>query len=442
MESYEYMDLIWQIAKTKIGKRKLAIWNLSKEKEDLLLKNIRRNYQGSVMVCVSNREGNTGEQKDNTIDSCINKPKEYYILIWGKYTESINRQLQEHSYMEITDYIYKIPKAVKLNGTVRFYSDESGTIIKNLPANLNIVLRGYGSYIEFGQNVTFGINSEMFLDHRVTCKIDTNSKFGNDTRIELNDFSECVLENSQYGSFTKIHAAKKASIKVGKDSTFGEQNELIANIFCQLKIGEDVMVSRKCVMRAGDGHALFYVLTGERKNFLSDKKAENQTIIGNHVWICYDGKVLSPSVIGSGCTIGTNSIAKGTYPNNCVLAGSIAKVVRKNSAWARNPIAEDMQVSCGNSYAIPTIEKQKFSEEAMKFFCGITDIYQYLNLVLQLKNKLFIIAVRDTPGFAFNEEIWNLMKKMGLKEDLRDKHWHGYIAILDENQVLYESLGG
>jgi len=50
--------------------------------------------------------------------------------------------------------------------------------------------------------------------------------------------------------------------------------------------------------------------------------------IGDNIWIGDGAVILAGSEIGSGCIIGANSVVKGKFPKNCLVAGVPAKVVR------------------------------------------------------------------------------------------------------------------
>lgn len=51
--------------------------------------------------------------------------------------------------------------------------------------------------------------------------------------------------------------------------------------------------------------------------------------IGENVWICDNVVVLAGSHIASSCVVAANSVVKGYFDENCLIAGSPAKIIRK-----------------------------------------------------------------------------------------------------------------
>ena len=75
------------------------------------------------------------------------------------------------------------------------------------------------------------------------------------------------------------------------------------------------------------------------------------------------------------------------------------------------------------------------------FICK-TDFIEYVTLLSNQKSRYLIcISVKDTPGVVFKKEYVPFMKKLGLKTDLHDKHWHSYIAVINNGKTIYEKLG-
>jgi acetyltransferase-like isoleucine patch superfamily enzyme len=94
-------------------------------------------------------------------------------------------------------------------------------------------------------------------------------------------------------------------------------------------IGDDVMFASENQLRGDDGHPIFDIGTGLRVNPARD------ITIGDHVWVGWGAMLLGGTTIAEGCVVGMRSVVKGTFPNNCILVGSPARVVRRNVAWER-----------------------------------------------------------------------------------------------------------
>ena len=114
-------------------------------------------------------------------------------------------------------------------------------------------------------------------------------------------------------------------------------------------IGDDCMFSWNITLRTSDGHSIFDVNT--RKNINSTKEISEQQkiIIGDHVWVGMETLILYNTVIGNGSVIGARSLVKGKIPNNCTAAGSPARVLRRNIAWARKNGSDNI-LDCGEEY--------------------------------------------------------------------------------------------
>lgn len=78
----------------------------------------------------------------------------------------------------------------------------------------------------------------------------------------------------------------------------------------------------------GDGHPIYDLTTEERIN------EDQDVIIGNHVWMGRNVSVHKGGVIPDGCVIGANSfVTKKFYESNCMIAGTPARIIKKNIRW-------------------------------------------------------------------------------------------------------------
>jgi acetyltransferase-like isoleucine patch superfamily enzyme len=97
----------------------------------------------------------------------------------------------------------------------------------------------------------------------------------------------------------------------------------------KIEIGKDCMFSNKIDIRVGDSHAIFDIETGKRINEGRD------VLIGNHVWIGSDSKILKGAKLNDGCIIGSGSIVTGNVEKDSIYTGIPAKKVKENIRWTR-----------------------------------------------------------------------------------------------------------
>lgn len=80
------------------------------------------------------------------------------------------------------------------------------------------------------------------------------------------------------------------------------------------------------------------------------------------------------------------------------------------------------------------------TDPKLKTIREITDTHQYLAAVSDINIKLVAISVKDTFGNFINDELNNLLSGIGIKSNLVRLLWLGYVALLDNNDVIYEHL--
>lgn len=429
-----YYDYLYDFCEKKIHNRKIVICTNCT--------NGKTCDDEELYIVFKNRGGvepsRTYINKESDIAQILGKQKDFYLIINEKYSGQLCDQLKRYGYLEIRDYIFTTPKLTVVSGSIPYYEDEKGNVIKNLPMNLMVKLRGYGSIIEFGENVQFGKDCNMQVFSFAEFKCSSNAVFQEDVFIDLSNVSKTEIGKSLFRKGGVIGCGAWGKLHIGENSTYGIGNELIASAHYSLYIGNDVMTSRRVAIRSGDGHAIFDVDTGKRKNYNLKDISRNHVHIGNHVWFGYESMLLNFSKVGSGCIIGARSLVKGVYPNNCVIAGSIARIVKKNTAWSRSAIEDDMIRGCGNSYAISTVDVKRFSEVKRKQ-SEINNLQLYFKELSKLQQYIAIIAVKDTPGHKFKLSEREALQLVNLRGELIDKHWCGYIAIIEDNKVIYEN---
>lgn len=223
------------------------------------------------------------------------------------------------------------------------YADDSGNAVVydgESPADgsVSITFRGSGNLLKVARGAKI-----------VHLAVDFS---GNDGVIEI-------------GATTKPRTGLRFSIRIGHECTVAigdnvgcETRTFIrASEGASVSIGEDCMFASAIELRADDSHAIYDVRTGKRAN------PARSIHIGEHVWLGKSVVVMAGVTIGSGSVVGFRSVVTRDIPNNCVAAGSPARVVRRDIAWER-PLL---------SYRRPGIEGLAKGEQKSERWWALTE---------------------------------------------------------------------
>ena len=150
-----------------------------------------------------------------------------------------------------------------------------------------IVIRGK-KYIDFGTSLTTGYN----------CRFDVNG----------------------------VHSSK--ILVFGKNDNIGDN----VRISCakSIVLGDNVLIGSR-VLIIDNSHGKY---SGDNQDSPdtnpNERELDTKPIkIGDRVWIGENAVILPGVRIGSGCIIGANSVVTKDIPDNCVVAGSPASIIKK-----------------------------------------------------------------------------------------------------------------
>lgn len=150
---------------------------------------------------------------------------------------------------------------------------------------------------------------------------------GNNNRIVFDENCDVGINSSFWMEGNDI------TIFIGAGSTFTH-----AIHFCaqengvSIRVGKDCMFSNNITVRTSDSHPIFDLQTEERINKAKD------VVIGNHVWVAPNTKILKGAQIDDGAIIGSDTMVNRHVPANTLAVGHPATIVKQNVKWTRESL--------------------------------------------------------------------------------------------------------
>ncbi len=227
-------------------------------------------------------------------------------------------------YKEFEDYIFYNHKPLFFPAGEKVeYEDEYGIkIVSNGAFPIFISKSVWNCDINIGDNVKAAVDSKIIVE---------------------GSNSHCLIgERVVFGKNNLIIVRNNSALEIGSKSTFWDNVSFHAENMAKISIGEDCMFSKDITVFAGDGHAILDVDTGKRMNPIWPFTDKDNINIGNHVWVGIRNTLLACTIKDSSI-IGAGSLVKGIFPNNAVIAGVPARVLKKNVTWNRNAYIESIE---------------------------------------------------------------------------------------------------
>ncbi len=169
------------------------------------------------------------------------------------------------------------------------------------------------------------------------------------------------LNSVKYGKGLKLYGMpfiyrfKKASIEIGNKVTINSsfisnllgvnhRTILVARYKGKISIGNNCGISATTIyswdkIEIGDGTIIgvntkimdtdFHPVDPEARAKHDNKAIKTKPVkIGKNVFIGCNSLILKGTVIGDNCTVGAGSVVSGEFPDNCIIAGNPARIIK------------------------------------------------------------------------------------------------------------------
>lgn len=199
----------------------------------------------------------------------------------------------------------------------------SSLFLKNLSKRFFMMFRGYFFLyqkvflgrrckisnlrnIVFKKNVT--IENDVTIDGYAKYKL----SFGDNVKIGAYSLVTCTSHLSKYG----------IGLTIGNNSAFGRFTEFGAA--GGIEIGNDV-IAGSYISFHSENHTF-----SDKKMLIREQGVTSKGIkIGNNVWIGAKVTFLDGSKIGDNCVVAAGAVVNGEFPNNVVIGGIPAKILKE-----------------------------------------------------------------------------------------------------------------
>lgn len=120
----------------------------------------------------------------------------------------------------------------------------------------------------------------------------------------------------------RMEAIGTGEIMIG-DNCAIEQNVHIISHGKRLEIGDDTTISSNVFISNVD-----HEYQNVTKSVMDQPLIEKETHIGKGCFIGVGASILPGTMLGNHCIVGSNSVVKGVFQDNCVIAGIPGKVIK------------------------------------------------------------------------------------------------------------------
>ena len=332
--------LLAKTASEKCGSRQMVTWVRSPKFEKIL----RQFFGKRVAFGITTKLESIKENSILLFDEIAGKHQQYFLVLIQRPNDPFTeRKLLEAGYAEGTDYIARVHLPIVIEHydlSEGPYSDQYGNAIEGKRGVIGrIEFSGSNSRIILGSDlkgleslsVTLGSNGRLAIGSG--CRFDKPFEmqmFGSSGISHLHIAGGCT-----FGSGRIVLAADPSgtSVTINEHCSFGDDLFIEAGQGNKVVIGRDCMVDRAISMSSCQKISVYELSSGLESK--TGAVGSRHIFIGEHTAIGVGCRIGKGAEIGSGSIINDNTHINSRFPNNCLISGEPAAVIRTDVCWSR-----------------------------------------------------------------------------------------------------------
>lgn len=203
-----------------------------------------------------------------------------------------------------------------------------------------------GNHIHIGKHVT--LPSDLYVQFGRTSNTGTSALPARNNHLVIDEGTQITTIN---GTSTIQFMGNNSRVRIGKNNIIhrmqlhiGSQSTVITGERCaiqsvrmttqggKVQLGNDCMLSHDIELWQTDTHPIFDLNTGLRLNKIKD------ILLGDHIWLGLNTTLLAGTVLGNDSIAGAKTVTSARFPENVVIAGNPARILRNNITWTADEL--------------------------------------------------------------------------------------------------------
>lgn len=362
----KWHDEIIECTVNNYNNREVVIWGSHKTAE-VISKRLFLEYNIKTVFFVDSNSKLVDDYYVRRTSILKDNSNKYYVVVPLSYYDSIKKSLINWGYYKDRDYCYWTDCIIE--NTDDYYEDSHGNKVFGYHRNIHFMFCGYNAtvkiddyikndgalqiYIHSNAKIVLGIQNhicgKIIVCSNCIINIGSNNQILCKDKLTFYKNSIVSIGDGNILNMCSSQVHENASLFIGSNNTSSGNLKILVYLHTQLIIGNDCMMSTEVIMQTNDGHAIFDIKTGVCTNATKEILESRKIVLGDHVWIGRRVLLLYNSMIGSGSIIGAQSLVKSEIPNNCIAVGIPARVIKRDIAWTRKAVSENI-LDCGEEY--------------------------------------------------------------------------------------------